>query len=300
MKLHGSVNSDAVIRHNARSLHEIERRSERLSSGRRINGGKDDAAGLSISIRMRARVSSLRRVQQNLRDGLSLVQTTENSLLSLTDEIIKARELAVRALGDTLTTSDRLTLDADLQATLGEVRRMAEDTEFQGIKPLQRDMILPPTRVQIGVMTTEANTTVTGALADFATALKPRLAAMKRADVEVEIGLVVSDLKHRTGPGTTITLADFTKVLRDIGDGAPNDFNRVPRLPDAESQGQIFESVFEVLGATQNGGDGDDDVVLASLNMGPGVKHIPTELRRQWVWREVPVMILRNRSKTSE
>jgi len=47
-------------------------------------------------------------------------------------------------------------------------------------------------------------------------------------------------------------------------------------------------------------GDGDDDVVLASLNMGPGVKHIPTELRRQWGRQEVPVMILRNRSKTGE
>ena len=105
----------------------------KLSSGLRIVTAADDAAGLGISERMRAEVTSLNMAQRNAQDGVSLVQTAEGALAEVSNNLVRMRELAVQASNGTLSTEDRASLDAEFQALDDEINRVAGDTAFNSI-----------------------------------------------------------------------------------------------------------------------------------------------------------------------
>jgi flagellin len=105
----------------------------RLSSGMRIATAADDAAGLGISERMRAQIRSLQQAGRNANDGISLSQTAEGSLNELNGNLVRMRELAVQAANGTLNTGDRAVLDAEFQAMVAEIDRVANQTTFNGV-----------------------------------------------------------------------------------------------------------------------------------------------------------------------
>ena len=88
---------------------------ERLSTGKRINSAKDDAAGLSISNRMDSQIRGLTMAVKNANDGISLMQTAEGALDEVTNSLQRMRELAVQAVNGTNTAQDRAALDAEVQ-----------------------------------------------------------------------------------------------------------------------------------------------------------------------------------------
>jgi flagellin len=106
---------------------------QRLSSGLRINSAKDDAAGLAIADRMNAQIRGLNVAIRNANDGISLAQTAEGALATVTDALQRMRELAVQAQNGTNGTSDRANLDTDYQALSSEITRIAAQTKFNGI-----------------------------------------------------------------------------------------------------------------------------------------------------------------------
>ena len=108
----------------------------RLSSGLRIATASDDAAGLGISERMRAQVRSLNQAGRNASDGISLTQTAEGSLTEVNSNLVRMRELAVQASNGTLNTGDRAVVDAEFQALVGEITRVADQTTFNGVNLL--------------------------------------------------------------------------------------------------------------------------------------------------------------------
>ena len=108
----------------------------RLSSGLRIANASDDAAGLGISERMRAQIRSLGAASRNAQDGISLVQTAESALAETGTNLARMRELAVQASSGTLNTQDRATIDSEFTALSTEITRIADQTEFNGIKLL--------------------------------------------------------------------------------------------------------------------------------------------------------------------
>ena len=85
---------------------------ERLSTGKRINSAKDDAAGLSISNRMDSQIRGLTMAVKNANDGISLMQTAEGALDEVTNSLQRMRELAVQAVNGTNNAQDRAALDA--------------------------------------------------------------------------------------------------------------------------------------------------------------------------------------------
>ncbi len=103
---------------------------ERLSSGFRINKAGDDAAGLSISEKMRAQIKGLNQASRNAQDGISLIQTAEGALSETHNILQRMRELATQASNDTMTTVDRISLQEEMDQLASEVTRIANTTEF--------------------------------------------------------------------------------------------------------------------------------------------------------------------------
>jgi len=109
---------------------------ERLSSGLRINSSKDDAAGLAISTKFETQVRGLNVAIRNAGDGISLAQTAEGALGSMTDSLQRIRELAVQSANSTNSDGDRQALQAEAKQVIAEITRIGEDTNFNGRKLL--------------------------------------------------------------------------------------------------------------------------------------------------------------------
>lgn len=113
----------------------------RLSSGLRINSAKDDAAGLAISERMTAQIRGLNQAARNANDGISLAQTAEGAMVEVTNNLQRIRELAVQASNDTNTEDDRKALQAEVKQLKLEIKRVAEQTKFNGTALLDGSFI---------------------------------------------------------------------------------------------------------------------------------------------------------------
>ena len=105
---------------------------QRLSSGLRINSAKDDAAGLAIAARMDAQIRGINVAIRNANDGISLAQTAEGALSTVTDALQRMRELAVQAQNGSNGTSDRANLNTEYLALSAEITRIAAQTKFNG------------------------------------------------------------------------------------------------------------------------------------------------------------------------
>jgi flagellin len=108
----------------------------RLSSGLRINSAADDAAGLAISDRMTAQINGLNQAAQNANDGISLAQTADGALSSVSDDLQRMRELAVESANATNSPSDRAALQQEVSQLETEIDRVATQTQFNGINLL--------------------------------------------------------------------------------------------------------------------------------------------------------------------
>jgi len=105
---------------------------ERLSSGKRINGAKDDAAGMSVVTRMKAQISSLNQAVRNANDGISLLSTYDGAADEIEDILVRMRELATLAQNGTYTLADTRNANLEFQALRDEVDRVASKTKFNG------------------------------------------------------------------------------------------------------------------------------------------------------------------------
>ncbi len=109
---------------------------ERLSTGKRINSAKDDAAGLAIASRMTSQVKSMAVAIRNANDGISLAQTAEGALGEVTNMLQRMKELGTQAANGTLGTSDRSTLQAEMTQLIAEVGNISKTANFNGVSLL--------------------------------------------------------------------------------------------------------------------------------------------------------------------
>lgn len=134
---------------------ELDKASERLASGRRINSAADDAAGLAISNRQTSTIRGLDQAVRNANDGVSLIQTAEGALEESTNILQRMRELSVQAANGIYSDTDRATLNAEVQQLKSELDRIADTTSFNGQKIL--DGSLGDIDLQVGA---ESNQTI--------------------------------------------------------------------------------------------------------------------------------------------
>lgn len=135
-----------IVQHNMTALNanrqlgitnnNLSKSTEKLSSGYRVNRAADDAAGLSISEKMRGQIRGLTQASTNAQDGTSLIQTAEGALGEMHSVIQRMRELAVQASNDTYVTADRQAIALELRALTSEIDRISSQTEFNTMKLL--------------------------------------------------------------------------------------------------------------------------------------------------------------------
>lgn len=135
-----------IVQHNMTALNanrqlnitngSLTKKTEKLSSGYRVNRAADDAAGLSISEKMRAQIRGLDQASSNAQDGISLIQTAEGALNEIHSVLQRMRELTVQAANDTNVTADRRAIAKEIRALTSEIDRIATQTEFNTMKLL--------------------------------------------------------------------------------------------------------------------------------------------------------------------
>lgn len=106
---------------------------ERLSTGKRINGAKDDAAGLAIATSMTSQVRGMNQAIRNANDGISMAQTAEGALQEVTNMLQRVRELAVQSASGTYSNDDRANLQTEVTALTSQIGDILTDTKFNGV-----------------------------------------------------------------------------------------------------------------------------------------------------------------------
>ncbi len=122
----------------------LENAMNRLSSGKRINSAADDAAGLAIASRMQTKITGMDVGVRNSNDGISLMQTAESALGSITNILQRMRDLAVQSANGTYNSTDRASLNDEYSQLTAEINHIATNTTFNGVPLLQDDTVQIP------------------------------------------------------------------------------------------------------------------------------------------------------------
>jgi flagellin len=131
------ISQNAMIKNNR----ELSSAMQQLSTGKRINSAKDDAAGLAITSRMTAQIRGLDQAVRNGNDSISMLQTTEGAMIEMTNMMQRMRELAIQSSNDTYTASDRGYMDLEFQQLKTEVNRITKDTEWNGMNIMDGSVV---------------------------------------------------------------------------------------------------------------------------------------------------------------
>ena len=151
LRVNTNIASINAQRNTAQITSRLARNFQRLSTGLRISTAADDAAGLAISERLRAQVRSLGQAARNANDGISLVQTGEGALNEVSNILVRLRELAIQAANGSSSTQDKNTIKEEFDSLVNEVDRIAQSTDFNGVKLL--DGSATAVNFQVGINT---------------------------------------------------------------------------------------------------------------------------------------------------
>ena len=128
-------NMNGINAHRNMGLNTVQsgKSMEKLSSGLRINRAGDDAAGLSISEKMRGQIKGLTQAQRNAQDGISYIQTMEGALNEVSDMLTRAKELSTQYQNGTYNADDKKAMESELSALNDEVKNIIDNTKFNGM-----------------------------------------------------------------------------------------------------------------------------------------------------------------------
>jgi len=133
-----NTNVNSLVAQNAVNINarNLSKAMEQLSTGKRINGASDDAAGLSIAQVMTSQIRGLNQAIRNANDGISLLQTADGAMIEQSNMLQRMRELAVQASSDTVTNTQKGFLNNEFQALRTEINRIGDNTSWNDRKLL--------------------------------------------------------------------------------------------------------------------------------------------------------------------
>ncbi len=169
---------------------------ERLSTGKRINGAKDDAAGLAISTKMTADVRAMSQGIRNANDGISLAQTAEGALQEVSNMMQRVRELAVQSKSGTYSVDDRGYMNSEVSQLQSQIDDVLTNTKFNGVSLFSK---VAGTDVTVGIATG-------GSATDAVTLTSKGIDGTK-------LSATALDVTDATKAATTITNIDDTLKL---------------------------------------------------------------------------------------
>ncbi len=195
-----------VIQHNLTAMNsnrmlgittnQQAKQSEQLASGYRINRAGDDAAGLTISEKMRSQIRGLNKASKNAQDGVSLIQVAEGALNESHSILQRMNELATQAANDTNTTADRVALQKEVDALSKELDRIASTTQFNTMNLL--DGKFTKKQLQVG-------------------ALKGQVITIKITSMNAKgLGLSANAIKITSNKSAGSAMAAFQKAISKV------------------------------------------------------------------------------------
>ena len=200
----------------------INKNIEKLSSGYKINRAGDNAAGLAISEKMRAQITGLDVAQKNAKDGISLVQTAEGALTEVHSMLNRMAELAEQSANGPYDSSlDRDQLQKEVNQLRTEINRIADSTNFNGIKLLNGSMSAEGATITSSSGVVDGGT-VTAAAQDVSTLTAPTMTIA--AGDKVTVNLTYYDDSNSRQTQTFEFLADSSGNLI-YTNGAKDDYN---------------------------------------------------------------------------
>ena len=234
---HNSMAMNAYRNYN-NNTSALSKNLEKLSSGYKINRAGDDAAGLAISEKMRAQITGLKAASKNVKDGVSLVKTAEGALQEVHDMLNRMDSLATQSANGTYDNEvDRANLQKEVTALKSEIDRIADSSNFNGLKLL--DGSLGEGKINV----TAAN--IGGAAANptevAATAGSSKTGAVTKASAANGKGTLSVEYLDASGKSHTVKV-DY------VGDNTDDDKNATAMINALKKNGEL-SSLFDISGA---------------------------------------------------
>ena len=171
--------------------------TEKLSSGYRINRAGDDAAGLSISEKMRSQIRGLNKASNNAENGISLIQTTEGALNEVHSVLQRMNELATQGANDVNTSIDRSAINKEIKALSDELARIQKDTSFNDMSVLNGEFANK--KLQVGAKKEQTIDVNIGLLQEYATNVMTNQFTLdddsKNAEYGIAMEAIQADIK---------------------------------------------------------------------------------------------------------
>ena len=174
--------------------------TEKLSSGYKVNRAADDAAGLTISEKMRSQIRGLTQASSNAQDGVSCVQTAEGALAEVHSMLQRMNELAVKAANGTNTSADRLAIQKEVSALSSEISRVAQSTQFNTLNLLNGSFSAGKT-LQVGTANVDAQR------------ITIKISAMNATKLGVKAG---TDVNLKTQTGAQQAISKITQAIAKV------------------------------------------------------------------------------------
>jgi len=202
-----NTNVKSLVAQNAMSVNNrsMDKAMQQLSTGKRINTAADDAAGLAIGNKMTSQIRGLNQAVRNANDGISMLQTAEGATQEITNMLQRMRELAVQAANDTYTSTDRSALNAEVTALSSEITRIADNTEWNGMK------LFTATSASAGGIGTSGTVTLQVGIGESS----GNQFSVTLNDIDSSLGLSGVDLSTRSGATSALTTLDDAIALVD-------------------------------------------------------------------------------------
>jgi len=240
---------------------------EHLSSGLRINKAADDAAGLAVSEQMRSQIGSLKQAMLNTNDGISMVQTAESSLAEIAGNLMRMRQLAVQASSGVLQSQERAYINTEFAALKVEIDRIADVTEFNGLK--LSNGATTSVSIQVGIFDTALNDRISVDLKDANIAILALTANVVSTEVLAQASITAIDTALDT---VNTSRASYGASQNSLSSALHNLESYTENLVAAESRIRDVDFAAETADMTRNSIFQQAGVsVLAQANQSPQV-----------------------------
>lgn len=230
-----SINSNFNASHQiSNAQNRADTSASRLSSGRRINSAKDDAAGLAISDGMNSQVRGLNQGMRNANDGISLAQTADGALDESTSILQRMRELAVQSSNGIYNANDRKSINEEFSQLQSELDRIADTTSFNGRKVLDGSLD-SGMNFQVGANAGESiNVSVDGATQENLGT--ESLNVLSQQNSQDALGAIDEALEYVSGVRGELgsTLNRFESIISNLGNVSENIAASESRIADAD------------------------------------------------------------------
>jgi flagellin len=233
-----NMGSIAAQKNLSASSRGMQKSIERLSSGLRLNSASDDAAGMAVATGLRAQLGGYQQASRNANDAVAIMNTAEGGLNTVSDTLIRMRELAVQSASDGVTDTERAYIETEFDDLVTEINRVSAVTEYNGIKLLNGTAGASGAMVfQVGTRNTvndRVNVTLSkmdSSALGISGATLSTLGKAQSAIAQIDAGISVLS-SHRATIGSTINTLDG--AMSNLGNTIQNVSTAVSQIRDAD------------------------------------------------------------------